>query len=149
MCSLCTLCVLYVWVKEEKEEGWKRIETANGLLTDPGPTYSVLNTNQGKLNQETINVVGATGKLEKEIFFNPINFKFNKQWLTCQFLYAWLSGSSFRKRPIYWRLRLYLKMKKYSYWYPRLKPLRQGLLCCREHRHQTIVEEYQKPQKMQ
>lgn len=73
-------------MKEEKEEGWKRIETANGLLTDPGPTYSVLNTNQGKLNQETINVVGATGKLEKEIFFNPINFKFSKQWITRQFL---------------------------------------------------------------
>lgn len=49
---------------------------------DTGVTYSVT---QGKLSQEIVNIIGVTGKLEKQIFFNPI--KFGKQWITHQFLY--------------------------------------------------------------
>lgn len=52
-------------MEQEKGEGGKRIETENGLLTDTGDTYSVLNTNQGELSQEIVNVIGVTGKVEK------------------------------------------------------------------------------------
>lgn len=57
------------------------------FLIDTGATYSVLNTNNGKLRKETVNVVGATGKAEKQTFFNPIIFKFGERWITHQFLY--------------------------------------------------------------
>lgn len=63
-------------MEEEKREGGKGAETKNELLKDTEATFSVLNTNKGKLSQETVNIIGASGKVEKQIFCNSINFKF-------------------------------------------------------------------------
>lgn len=98
---------------------------------------------QGTLSKETVNVVGTTGKLEKQTFFNLINFKFGKQWLTHQFLYMPECPIPLLGRDLLSKLGAQIiKGKKYNYWYQRLKPLSQGLLGCRENQNQKILKEY-------
>lgn len=60
-------------------------------------SWKIKNLKIKKNFQETINVVGATGKELKQTFFNPINFKFNKGWII--FICALMSSSCVRKRP--------------------------------------------------
>lgn len=59
-------------------------------------SWKIKNLKIKKNFQETVNV-GATGKEEKQTFFNPISFKLNKQWII--FICALMSSSSARKRP--------------------------------------------------
>lgn len=68
------------------------------FLIDTGATYSVLNTNQGNLSQETVNYVGATGKLEKHSLIPLI-----KIWQAMDntpIIYGGVSNFSFGKRPV-------------------------------------------------
>lgn len=48
------------------------------FLVDMGATYSALNTLKGKLNQDTVNVIGAMRVSETRPFFQPLKFKFGK-----------------------------------------------------------------------
>ncbi|KAL9871155.1 uncharacterized protein GJ701_016870 [Geothlypis trichas] len=56
-------------------------------MVDTGATYSVLNKRLGPLSDTMVQVVGATGKLEKQPFLQPLNLRFGGKQLDHQFLY--------------------------------------------------------------
>lgn len=52
-----------------------------------GATYSLLNSLKGKLSQDTVDVVRATGVSETRPFFQSLTFKLGKHWVTHQSLH--------------------------------------------------------------
>uniref|UniRef100_A0A8U7N8D8 Uncharacterized protein n=1 Tax=Corvus moneduloides TaxID=1196302 RepID=A0A8U7N8D8_CORMO len=75
-------------------------------------TYSVLNTLNGKLSQDTVDVIGATGVSETRPFFQPLKFKLGKHWVTHQFLYMPNSPMPLLGRDLLEKLEAEIKFSK-------------------------------------
>lgn len=72
----------------------------------------MLNTLEGKLSHDSVQVIGLTGVSETWPFFQPLKFKLGKYWVTHQFLYMPNSPKPLPGKDLLEKLEADIKFKK-------------------------------------